>query len=457
MSETDTAETDMRGTAQRRVLIENGWVVTGDPSRGTLTGCDVLVEDGLIAAVGPDLPGTGAEVIDARDMIVIPGLVDAHKHTWQSAVRHRCAGMDLRTYFGEMFAGLGPRYGPADVYAGNLLGALSALDAGTTTLMDWSHVQNSPEHADRAVAALRDSGIRAVFGHGWPLTDLTGWIAGSDRPHTADVRRIRRDLLPDDDALVTLQLAGRGPELSTLAATRADLAMARDLGIRVSIHMGCGPEYGAMAAIAQLERAGLLGPDLAFVHCSESSDDEFAMMAGNGCALVLAPQHEQALPGIGHTPLDRARAFGITTGLSTDTETAGAADLFVQMRAGLAAHRSQLAGGRSRFTDRLAPFGVGEVFAMATQGGADALGLGDRVGSLTPGKRADIVLVRATDPNLFPVTDPVAALVCSAHPGNVDTVLVDGVVRKRAGALTGDAIDRARELALASHRRLLGA
>ncbi|MFI0374452.1 amidohydrolase family protein [Actinomadura sp. 1N219] len=449
----------MTDRAPRRILIDNGWVVTGDPALGTLTGCDVLIEDGRITAVGPGLPGDGAEVIDARDMIVLPGLVDAHKHTWQSAVRHRCTELDLRTYFGEMFGRLGPLYRPEDVYAGNLLGALSAIDAGTTTLMDWSHVQNSPEHSDQAIAALRDSGIRAIFGHGWPLVDLPAWIAGSDRPHTDDVRRIRRELLPDDDALVTLHLAGRGPELSTLEATRADLDMARDLGIRTSIHMGCGPEYGAMAAIAQLGRAGLLGPDLSFVHCSESADDEFAMIADHGSAVVLAPQHEQALPGIGHTPIDRVRAFGITAGLSTDTETAGAADLFTQMRAGLAAHRSQLAEGRTRFAAKLDAFSVAEVFAMATQGGADTLGLGDRIGSLSPGKRADVVLVRATDPNLFPVTDPVAALVCSAHPGNVDTVLVDGVVRKRAGSLVGTgagSIDRARELALASHRRLLG-
>ncbi|WP_028923967.1 amidohydrolase family protein [Pseudonocardia acaciae] len=436
-----------------RVLVAEGaWVVTGDPALGTVRGADVLVEDGRIARIGQGLPREGAEVIDARGMVVIPGLVDAHKHTWQSSVRHRCTEMDLTTYFGEMFGRLGPRYRPEDVYAGNLLGALAALDAGTTTLMDWSHVQNSPAHSDRAVAALRDSGIRAVFGHGWPLVDLAAWIQGSDRPHTDDVRRIRRDLLADDDDLVTLQLAARGPELSTMDVTRADLAMARELGIRTSIHMGCGPEFGAMGAIGRLDRAGLLGADLTFVHCSESSDEEFAMMAGAGVSVAVAPQHEQGLPGIGHTPIDRLRAFGITTALSSDTEAFGAADLFTQMRVGLAAHRGQLAEGRSRYDGTLS---VHEVFAMATQGGADALGLGDRVGSLSVGKAADLVLVRADDPNLFPISDPVAALVASAHPGNVDTVLVGGVVRKRGGALVGGLLDHARTLAAASHDRLL--
>ncbi len=441
--------------ATRRTLIAGGWVVTGDPATGTLPDGDVLIEDGLIAAVGPSLAREGAEVIDAADMLVVPGLVDTHKHTWQSAVRHRCTHLDLPAYFGEMFGRLGGRYLPSDVYAGNLLGALSALDAGTTTLMDWSHVQNSPDHTDQAIAGLRDAGVRAVFGHGWPLTDLPAWIAGSDRPHTDDVRRVRERLLPDDDALTTLQLAARGPELSTMRATRADLAMARELGIRTSIHMGCGAQFGAMAAIRQLGEAGLMGPDLTFVHCSHSADEEFAMIADAGASVAIAPQHEQGFGGIGHTPIDRLRAFGITAGLSSDTETFGAADLFTQMRVGLAAHRNQLEERRSRFADKLDPFTVAEVFAMATQGGADTLGLGHRVGSLTVGKAADVVLVRASDPNLFPVADPVAALVASAHPGNVDTVLVGGVVRKRGGRLAGDLLDRARELALASHRRLL--
>ncbi|GII64872.1 TRZ/ATZ family hydrolase [Sphaerisporangium krabiense] len=437
------------------LLITGGWVVSGDPVIGTARDTDVLVRDGKIAEVGQGIVAPGAEAIDASGMLVLPGLVDAHKHTWQSAVRHRCTGMDLMTYFGEMFGRLGPRYRPRDVYAGNLLGALAALDAGTTTLMDWSHVQNSPGHGDAAIQALREAGVRAVFGHGWPLVDLPEWIMGSTRDHTGDLRRIREDLLFDDDALVTLALAGRGPELSTMDVTRNDLAMARDLGIRTSIHMGCGERFGAMAAIARLNAAGLLGPDLTFVHCSENSDDELRMMADHGVGAAVAPQHEQGFPGIGHTPIDRLRGLGVTTGLSSDTETFGAADLFTQMKMALAAVRSRVNTGRSRFEDPPSAFSAEDVFHLATQGAADVLGLGDRVGSLTPGKAADIVLLRATDLNLHPVTDPVAAVVNAAHPGNVDTVLVAGAVRKRGGVLTGVDQDRLRDLAEESRRHVL--
>ncbi|MEV8634642.1 amidohydrolase family protein [Streptosporangium sp. NPDC051023] len=441
--------------ATTALLITGGWVVSGDPVIGTVKDTDVLVRNGTIAEVGQGIVAPGAEVLDASGMLVLPGLVDAHKHTWQSAVRHRCTGMDLMTYFGEMFGRLGSRYRPDDVYVGNLLGALAALDAGTTTLMDWSHVQNSPEHGDAAILGLREAGVRAVFGHGWPLVDLPEWIMGSSRDHTDDLRRIRNDLLFDDDALVTLALAGRGPELSTMEVTRNDLAMARELGIRTSIHMGCGKDFGAMAAIAQMNGAGLLGPDLTFVHCSENSDDELRMMADHGVGAAVAPQHEQGFPGIGHTPIDRLRGLGVTTGLSSDTEAFGASDLFTQMKTALAATRSRVNTVESRFEDPPSAFSAADVFHLATQGAAEVLGLGDRVGSLSPGKAADIVLIRATDLNLYPVTDPVAAVVNAAHPGNVDTVVVAGVVRKRGGALVGVDQDRLRDLAEESNRRIL--
>jgi len=436
------------------LLIHGGLVLTS--ARDTATQADVLVENGVIAAVGQSLEAPVAEVIDAHGMLVIPGLVDTHKHTWQSAIRHRCTGMDLFTYFGDVFGRLGATYTPDDVYIGTLLGALAALDSGTTTLMDWSHVQNSPEHSDAAIRALKDSGIRAVFGHGWPLIDLPLWIQGSTLDHTADVRRIRSEILADDDALVTLALAGRGPELSTLDVTRNDLAMARDLGIRTSIHMGCGKVFGGLAAIAQMNQAGLLGPDLTFVHCSESSDDELRMMADHGVSASVAPQHEQGWPGIGHTPIDRFRGLGITTGLSTDSESFGAADMFAQMKIALAATRARVNGGDSKFEEPPSTYGVADVLAMATEDAAQVLGLGERVGSIAVGKSADLLLIRGTDLNLHPVVEPVAAVVNAAHPGNVDTVIVAGSVRKRDGRLVGVDHDHIRALALKSQHRILG-
>ena len=221
-------------TTTSRTLITGGRIITGEPGSPDFGIGDILIEGDRIVEIAPSIEAPGATVVDAGGMIVAPGLVDTHKHTWQSAIRHRCTNIDLDMYFGEMFANRGPRYTPEDVYLGNLLGVLTALDSGTTTVMDWSHIQNSPEHTDRAIDALEDGGIRAVFGHGWPLVDLGAWIFNSDLPHSSDVRRIRNDRLSSDDALVTLALAARGPELSTMEATKKDLAMARELGIRTS-------------------------------------------------------------------------------------------------------------------------------------------------------------------------------------------------------------------------------
>ncbi|MBY4111622.1 amidohydrolase family protein [Rhodococcus fascians] len=437
------------------LLISGGRVLT-DVRTGTVENVDVLVRDGTIVAVGPDLERGDAEVVDAQNRLVMPGLVDSHKHTWQSSIRHRTTGIDLFAYFGDVFGRLGSTYTPDDVYVGTLLGAVAALEAGTTTLMDWSHVQNSPSHSDAAIRALADAGIRAVFGHGWPLVDLPSWIQGSTLPHTEDVRRIRTEVLADDDALVTMALAGRGPELSTMEVTTRDLAMARDLGIRTSIHMGCGKGFGEMAAIAQMNDAGLLGPDLTFVHCSESSDDELRMMADHGVSGSVSPQHEQAWPGIGPTPIDRFRGLGVRTGLSTDSESFGASDMFAQAKMALGAVRSHVNAGLSRFEDAPSTFGVNDVLAMATIDAAAVLGLEHRTGSIEVGKAADLVLIRADDLNLHPVVEPVAAIVNAAHPGNVDTVIVDGVVRKRDGQLIGIDLDRIRHLAEQSQHRVLG-
>lgn len=439
---------------QRRILITGGRVLSGEPGTPDLEVGDVLIEGDTISQIAPHIDAPGAEVVDATGMIVMPGLVDTHKHTWQSAIRHRCTNIDLDTYFGEMFANRGPRYTPEDVYLGNLLGVLTAIDSGTTTVMDWSHIQNSPEHSDRAIDALQDSGARAVFGHGWPLVDLGAWIFNSDLPHTADLRRIRNERLSDDDALVTLAFAGRGPELSTMAATTKDLQQARDLGIRTSIHMGCGVDRAGQRAIGQMADAGLLGPDLTFVHCSKSSDDEFRAMADHGVSLSIAPQQELTMGHIGHTPIDRARALGIVTGLSSDTEAAGAGDLFTQMRMGVAAHRLLLNEGLTT-VQHPTEITTEELFDMATMGGARVLGMEDRIGSLAPGKAADLVLLRATDVNLYPVAEPKAAIVASAHSGNVDSVMIAGVFRKRGGALVGSTLDDIRERLAESHARLL--
>ena len=438
-----------------RIHIKGGSVLTLDPSIGDLPKGDVLIENGRIADVGVDLVVGDAEVIDARDMIVSPGFVDTHRHTWQSCLRHRCVDCSAAAYFEEMLFRRGPSYLPEDVEIGTLLGALAALDSGVTTLVDWSHIQNSPDHSDAAVAALDAAGIRAVFGHGWPLSDPASWMVDSARPHPRDIERLRRDRFSSDDGLLTLAMAARGPEMANDEVWREDLALARELGIRSTIHMGAFAFNGEKAAIARMQSAGALADDLTFVHCNTSSDEELRMMADHGVTASLGVNIEMNAQGIGDIPVDRLLAAGVRPSLSGDTEAQGCADMFTQMRALLGYYRSWMGGGHSRHADAPSTLTTRDVLECATIEGARATGMESRIGSLSPGKAPDIVLTRASDLNLTPVTDPAAALVAGAHPGNVDTVLVAGRIVKRNGVLVGVDLDKLRARALASQQRIL--
>jgi cytosine/adenosine deaminase-related metal-dependent hydrolase len=351
-----------------------------------------------------------------------------------------------------MLGPVGAAYRPEDVRIGTLLGALSALDAGITTLVDWAHCMNTPEHADAAVDALAESGIRAVFAHGWPLAPE--WTRDSALPHPADIRRLRESRFSAPDQLLTLAMAARGPEMARPEVWLGDLRLARDLGIRSTVHVGAYAHNARHRAVAQLRDAGVLGADLTFVHCSRSGDDEFAMIADTGGSISLGVHCELNSTGMGDIPLDRILASGLRPSLSGDTETKCAGDLFTQMRLLLAYYRSWTGGGHSEVPEpqRL---GVRDVLEFATLAGARAAGLDGLTGSLSPGKQADLILVRATDLNLAPVTDPAAAVVLAAHPGNVDTVLVGGRTVKRGGRLVAADLPGVLARAEASRRRVL--
>ncbi|AII06161.1 amidohydrolase family protein [Rhodococcus opacus] len=441
----------------RRTLLRGATVVSVDPAIGNFDRADILISDDLIAEidlridVGPDV-----EVVDVDGMIALPGFVDTHRHTWQSVMRHGYAELDPLRYFDDMLRGIGAAYEPEDVRVGNLLGAVSALSAGTTTLFDWSHIQNSAEHSDAAVTGLREAGIRAVFGHGWPLLDDGRWTENSTLPHPADIERLQKEHFSDPGGLVTLAMAARGPEMAAPGVWQADLALARDLGIRTSVHAGAYAHNEPVHAVAQYGEAGLLADDLTFVHCCRSSDAELEMIAETGATVSIGVHCELNSQGIGDIPLDRMLAAGVRPSLSGDTETKCSGDMFTQMRMLFGYHRSWMGGGHSSVAADQAQLLLHDVLAFATIEGAKAIGQGDRIGSLTPGKQADIILVRATDLNVAPVLDPVASAVLAAHEGNVDSVLVGGRFVKRAGAMLGCDPSTLVNSASASQRRILG-
>jgi cytosine/adenosine deaminase-related metal-dependent hydrolase len=437
----------------QRLLFTRATILSMDPALGDIPCGDLLVEDGRIAAVAPSIDVDDAEVVDATGNILIPGLIDTHRHTWQSALRHRLGDLDFVGYGCAMLRGLGPLYRAEDIYIGNLLGAVAALEAGTTTLLDWSHALNTPAHADAAIIALRESGIRGIFAQGWSRADGKNWTRNSTLRHNEDIIRVRRELLTSDDALVTHYMAGRGPEMTTIETVAEDFALARELDLRISMHVGVrdlGPKFRATEAMA---RAGLLGPDLTLIHVCASSPEEFRMMADHGVSASIGPQAEMMIDGAGVPAIGRLLAAGIKPSLSGDTEVCGTGDLFTQMRFAIAAER-MLTTNRL-LPDNVPPVKVRDMLEFATIVGAQACGIAHRTGSLSIGKAADIVMVRGSDLNLAPISDPVGAIVLAAHPGNVDAVMVRGEFRKRNGKMVGVDLDTLHRAARASRDWLL--
>ena len=441
----------------RSILLAGGWIVSMDPAIGDIPGGDLLMMDGRIADVSGHInPPPDAERIDCTDMVVLPGLIDTHRHTWQSCVRHRYADLPALQYFEEMLGSRGAAYRPEDVQVGTELGATAALEAGTTTMLDWSHVMNTPDHADAAIAGLTSAGIRAVFAHGWPLTDGASWTQASQRRHPSDIRRLRTRYFSSNDGLLTLAMAARGPEMTAPDVWAADLALARELGLRTTVHVGAYTHNARHRAVAKMQAARALGPDITFVHCSRCGADEIAMIADAGATVSLGVQTEMNSQGIGDIPLDRLLAAGIRPSLSGDTECKCSGDMFTQMRHLLAYYRSWMGGGHSQVANAPTTLSTRDVLEFATIRGAEANGLADRIGSLTPGKQADVIVVRGSDLNLYPMSDPVAAVVLAAHPGNVDGVFVAGRAVKRGGVTLRGDLHRLRTQAQSSQDYVLG-
>jgi 5-methylthioadenosine/S-adenosylhomocysteine deaminase len=422
-----------------RKLLRGGRILSMDPEIGDLEQGDILIEDDRIAAVRPSIE-SDAEVIDASGHIVIPGFVDTHRHTWESAIRNCAPNATLDDYFVAVLDTYAPLYRPDDVYASNLAGALECLNAGITSLVDWSHINNTPDHPDAAIAALKETGIRSQYAYGSANTSLAKyWFNSAEVIPADDVRRIRDTYFSSDDGLLTMALATRGPGFTQDQVVRAEWEMARELGLPVTVHVGMGRLAGRYAMVEQLDRLGLLGPDITYVHCCYFSDHEWQRVSDTGGTISIAAQVELQM-GHGWPPVNKSYQFGLRPSLSIDVVTTVPGDMFTQMRAAFGAERARVnATCWEANTD--APENMltaRQMLEMATIHGAHVAGLEDKTGSLTPRKKADIVMIDAAGVNVAPIIDPVAAVVLCADVSNVDTVIVDGVIRKRDGRLLAD-------------------
>lgn len=446
----------------RRTLIRSATIISMDDAIGDFEAGDVLVEGGRIAEVRPSIElGSGAsetEIVDGKDRIVIPGLINAHMHTWQTGLRGYAANWTLLEYFRRMHAGLATVFRPEDIHIATLVGALNQINCGTTTLVDWCHNNPTPDHTDAAVRGLIESGIRAAFFHGSPKPEpKPGEPHFSEVPHPRrEVERLLAGPLADRDGLVTLGLAILGPHYSTLDVAMHDFRLARELNLIASMHQGGGPAK-TPGGWEKLIEAGLVGAGINIVHGNDLPDDLLDRMVDLGVSFSVTPENEM-IQGHGFPITGRLLKRGVRPTIGIDLESVLAGDLLSVARVALSMQRA-LDNAEQRKTNGTIPatttIPVREALRWITREGARMLGRGHQIGSLTPGKLADLVIINASDLNLFPVHDPVATVVMQTSLANIEAVMIGGTWKKRNGRLLVEGLDAKKELLAQSGRRLV--
>ncbi|HKU93805.1 MAG TPA: amidohydrolase family protein [Vineibacter sp.] len=425
-------------------LIRNAFVVSVDPTIGNIDGADILIDDGgRIAAIGRGIDAADAEIIDAEGHIASPGFVDTHHHIWQSIIRGITADWSLGDYLAGIRMFIARLYSPEDMYVAQLSGALQALHAGVTTTADYCHNLNSPDHVEESIRGAKDSGARIVWCYGFNQPPLSNPAFPDFRARADYLVRTARDHFADRNALVTLAVC---PEESAfwpeIEAGRAQFEIARSLGVRQFWHANSTgdavsgtPKIDAGRAIS----AGLLGPDTVLVHMNNTTPQEWRQVADCGCHVSITPETEMQM-NMGWPAIGQTAAHGINASVGIDIVSNNSADLRFQLRLLLQAQRwAQTADKAGRLSSGVS-LSATEALTWGTLNGARALGLDHAIGSLTPGKQADILLhdMRGITTAGWDRSQPEATLLLQCGIDTLATVLVAGKIVKSGGRLVAD-------------------
>ena len=426
----------MQVNRNSRILLKGGMVLSLDRNVGDFANADVLIEGKKIAAVQPNLKAE-AQVIDAANTIVMPGFIDTHHHQYETILRSILADGLLagpKSYQSEIQGILTPVYRPEDAYISELVASLSQINAGVTTGVDTSQVSHSPDHTDACVNGLAEAGRRTVFAYSQGV--------GPKSQYPQDIRRLRMRFFSSDDQLLTLAMGG-GTDATVCA-------LARDVGAPIVNHI-----VGNPAALEQLGKAGLMRSDNEYIHCVRLSETAWKLIADTGGKVSIATAIEMQMRH-GMPPIQMALDHGIRPSLSVDVETNMSADMFTVMRSTFTLHRT-LINERALSGEQNLPrlLTCRDVLEMATIEGARVSHLDHKVGTLTPGKEADIIMLRTDAINVAPLNNAPGAVVTLMDTSNVDTVLIAGKVMKRSGKLVGVDLNKIRRTAEASRDALL--
>lgn len=418
-----------------RTLIKGATIITMD-AQGDLPQGDILVTGDTLTEIAPIIHADDAAVVDGTGFIIIPGLVNAHMHTWQTALRGLAANWTLMEYFQKMHAALALVFTPQDLHIATLVGALNQINCGTTTLADWCHNNPTPEHNDAAISGLLESGIRAAFFHGTAKPDpkpgqTPFWEVPHPRP---EIERLLK--AHQGQPLLSVQAAVLGPHYSTLDVAMHDFAMAKDLGLIASLHQGGGPAR-TPDGWEKLEAAGLLGDNINIVHGHALTDEQLKRFCDLGLTFSAAAESEMT-QGHGFPITGRLKAIGKAPSLGVDLESVLSGDMLTQARVALGMQRSLDNFAYRQAHGAIPPTSTvttREALAWVTVEGARMLKASHRIGSLAAGKQADLVMIKASDLNMQPVHDAVSTVVMQTSLANIDSVMVAGQWKKRHGQL----------------------
>jgi len=412
------------------MLIRGGAVLSMDPQVGDFAEADVLIDGRIITAVGPNIDAPDAELVEAKGMIVMPGFIDTHHHLFETALRSYLADAILINdgqphgainYYEHMLQKFSLAYRPEDVYTSELFGSLSQLDAGVTTVMDVSQIHHSPEHSDAAIQALVDAGRRSVFGY------FEGW--GDKAKYPDDARRLKSHYFSSDDQLLTMVMGGE----IYIPGYQNSWRIGRELGIPVALHVV--GTFGMAPTFDELARSGEFGPDNIFIHMTGMTDLAWKAAADAGAHVSLSVPIEMTMRH-GTPPIQKALGYGLQPSLSSDVECTMTADPFTQMRSALTLQRAFVNEAALKGEENLPELLTSrDVVRFATLEGAKGLKLDRKVGTLTPGKEADLILLDATAINVTPLNHVPGAVVTLMDRSNVDTVMVAGKIRKWRGKM----------------------
>lgn len=419
-----------------KTLLKGGAVLSMDPKIGNSLDCDVLIEGSKIVAVASDITDSKAEVVDASEMILIPGFVDTHHHMWQGLMRNAGTSfLSSQVRSGELAA----RYRAEDLYASSLISALNALDSGITTVLDYGDFGGSAEHVTADIQALSEAGMRAIFAY----------------PLAGQPKSLNGKAAAGEPGLHTLALASAGPDQLPVEQLREEWAEARKAAQRIYVQVGMG-DLDRKESLLAAQGAGLLGADITYAHGNTLTEKELRIIRDTDGSISITSAAEMML-GYGPPTIQRVLDLKMRPSLGVDSEGVVRGDHFSQMRSVISIQHAMSFERKLAHKMHSPQITTRDVFEFATIQGANALGLGEQIGSLAPGKQADIVMLKQYHINVVPVNDPIGAVVWAMDTSNVDSVIVAGKFLKRGGEMLGIDLPRLRALTSEARQRVLGA